>query len=472
MSAETHHAPAEIVYISGKQAEEVGFTKFSQRQAKLQGIHVLVLDRMRIKHDQTSRNEEAKAISELCAEITDLDLSNNLFETFDEIFDLCYLLPRLRSLTLDGNRFSVHASGRHVVLETLRTLSISQALLGSEEIRELATAFPALETLRSANNESTNWICPVLPSSLQTLDLSENQLHSLSHIRDLGQNCPNLRTLSLKNSLISEVGIKLDFPTTLEDLDLAYNAIDEWKFFNDLAALSRLRSLRVTGNPLYKHVVSADGKPLAAEDGYMLTIARLPQLQSLNYSKIAEKERLNAETYYLGQIAIELSTSAEGKEKAVLARHPRYRDLCAEYGEPTIERKARADEVDPRSLAARLVSVMFVLEDGSLPDGKQRTWTTELPKSFDVYAILGTVGKELDVSPMTLALVLETGERDPVARDSGYAGPEWWDSDDEEVDTDADKEDWTIREIELVPGTRVLGTYVEGREARMKVKHV
>ena len=72
----------EIVYFSSKKAEEVGFEKFAKRQARLQGIHVIVLDHMRI-HGEVTETEKS-AIIETCGHVTELDLGSNLFEHLDE----------------------------------------------------------------------------------------------------------------------------------------------------------------------------------------------------------------------------------------------------------------------------------------------------------------------------------------------------------------------------------------------------
>lgn len=159
-----------------------------------------------------------------------------------------------------------------------------------------------------------------------------------------------------------------------------------------------------------------------------------------------------------------------------MARHPRFAELCEEYGEPVVQRKVKAGEVDPNSLAAGLVVVTFMLASGPnslngvLPsDG---TWTTRIPKSFSIYSVLGMVGKRLGIMPLDLRLVLETDERDPVGKSGGYVEPILWDSSDDESEGGHQGADeaWIRREVELVAGTRALGTYIDGREARVKVE--
>ncbi|KAM3418543.1 hypothetical protein BST61_g4520 [Cercospora zeina] len=456
------------VYFSTKQAEEVGFQKFAKRQAALQGIHVLILDRMRIRHVAEDEND---AIRETCKDITELDLSCNLFESLAGILSLVALLPKLAHLVLDGNRFTVTCARSAEEFPRISSLSLSNTLLrqhGEPIGPIIARHFPRVKTLTIANDElqDTQALSATdLPESLVSLDLTNNNFTTLADLRHLNP-CPHLTRLSLDKCQISSTGrLDCSVSSSVIDLDLAHNTINSWNVIDSLpGAFPAMKQLRMTGNPIYKDMKSATGKPLMAEDGYMLTIARLPQLEMLNYSKITEKERLNAEKYYLDEITAELAGSAAEQRPDVLKRHSRWKALCEEYGEPSIPDQPIADSIDPRSLAARLVTVTFVFGDHS-------TWSVKIPKAFNIYSVLGMVGKKLHVMPLELRLIWETGERDPIALREGQEGIEEWDSDDEEeiakskVDANS-----VAREVELVAGTRALGTYIEGREARVRVE--
>lgn len=252
-------------------------------------------------------------------------------------------------------------------------------------------------------------------------------------------------------------------------LDIAYNRISHWALFDSLEeTYPALDSLVITGNPLYSGLSSAQGTALTAEDGYMLTIARLPRISFLNHSKITEKERLNSETYYLNQIASELAKTAASKRQQVLYRHPRWKPLCDEYGEPAAPREAKSNDIQPNSLAARLVTITFSAD--ATHEHASATWQDVVPKSINVYSLLGIAGRRLEIVPLKLRLVLETGEHDPIGSDAGYAGPEWWDSSDEEDERPRAGQEFVAREVELVAGTRPIGIYIEGRDARIRVE--
>lgn len=459
----------ETVYFSGKQAEEIGFEKFHARQAKLRGIHVLVLDRMQIRN-RSSNLKHDETIKQICSEITELDLSNNLFEKFEEVAKLCALLPKLRTLTLDGNRMEYNCS---TSLQSVTTLNLTNTLVQITELNALLGYFSALRHLSLRSNEYDQPLRLQLPPRLMTLDLSGNHFNYLSDVEAVMSHHPILKALILRHNKIAAVSTDSGSTTSspIEELDVSYNAVSSFAFVDSLkpAKFSALRHLRLTGNPLYQNLMSADGKPLTASDGHMLTIARLPQLESLNYSKITEKERLNAETYYLGQIAAELANSSEDREPEVISRHWRYHELCEEYGEPIVSRKEKKDAINPNSLAARLIAITFTCTDEIVSGPDQRSWVEEVPKSFSIYAILGLVGKRLGQRPLDLRLVLETTEHDPAGSRDNYNGPAWWDSSDEEADHVA-LQDWTKREIELAASTRALATYVDGREAHVRVE--
>ena len=463
----------EAIYFSTKQAEEVGFDKFAQRQAQLRGIHVLVLDHMRIRHPVGS--PESEEIARVCSDITDLDVSSNLFERWSELQDLIMLFPKLRSLSLAGNRFDIDASLDSQSFDLIRTLNVSNVLLhwSVDVVPLLRVHFDSVNTLIATNNEWTDLPFRELPASMKTLDVSDNSFETLADLN--GIQTSSVETLLLKDCSINSTGgassPALGFASIME-LDIRHNRIADWPLFNALPAIApKLKHLRTTGNPLYAGLKSAEGKVLSAEDGYMLTIARLPALDTLNYSKITDKERLNAETYYLSQIAAELSaTSTEAEADSVRQSHPRWRELCEEYGEPAVLRKSQApDAIDPSSLAAKLIRVTFVAADAE--------WTEEVPKSFSIYEVLGLVGKKLGIMPLDLRLMLETDESDMLGPSSDYSGPDWWCSDSEDsddLDGGAGRKgapvSLKVRLVELTAGTRAIGTYAEGPQTQIRVE--
>ena len=199
----------------------------------------------------------------------------------------------------------------------------------------------------------------------------------------------------------------------------------------------------------------------------MLTLARLGKLKTLNFSNISTLERTNAEMYYLSRIGKAIAAVPESQEQTIISQHKRYSELCGLYGEPVINRKT-SETVNPDFLEARLIDFTFYA-----PSTAQEK-RMEIPKGFDVYKVKGIVGRAFEVAPLSLRLVWETGEWDPVA---GYEDEE--NSDDEDDDaqtindngsTSKDKGKWMKREVEIEDGTRQIGFCVDGTEVKVRVE--
>jgi hypothetical protein len=533
------------VYFSSKQAEEIGFEKFADRQARLHGIYVLVLDRMQIRHNSADGVDLASQETDIvasCSHITELDLSGNLFESVDEVFRLCALFPKLTRLVIDSNRFStLDYSPDHAPFSRVRTLSLSDTLLSWPEAAVLAQKFPALTDMTASSNELASLSPQIFPPALKSLDIATNGFTSLDRLVGLST-LHNLHSIVIKHNpislAISAEDVTVEFPSIVE-VDMAHSAVASWSFFNQLPnVFPGMRHLRIAGAPLFQSLRSADDKPLKAEDGYMLTVARLPQLKTLNFSPITDKERLNSEIYYHSQIALELELAhasgvspardAAASKTAILARHPRWLALCEEYGDPVAP--ARPDDAtgttgthnynrNPNSLGARLVHLTFMLNTESAPRtissatdsvGTSPTdylWIQELPRVYDIYSLLGNVvahvSKEVypsgKINPLCIRLFWLSGEFRPNLHDErksddstklakeasctvdstheGALEPgvvDWWDSSEEDdsdmiADDPADSMLPEEVEVELLPGTRSIGSYIEGRRARIRV---
>ena len=227
----------------------------------------------------------------------------------------------------------------------------------------------------------------------------------------------------------------------------------------------------------------------------LVTIARLPALTSLNFSRITPTERRNAELYYVKYVAREISAASSKQEKmSVLGDNPRYDELCKIHGElpATIEEATRdqGNEIDPGTLEARLVKFTFyMVTEAGVVEKHQ-----ELPHSMDIYQTKGVVGRLFGVRPLGCKLVWETEELD-------RGSQEEWSCDEDEEDESEDGErasmdekesNFTtqpaqspatksdpnatfplaknpVKEEELVDGTRKLNYWIEDKVARVRV---
>jgi len=193
----------------------------------------------------------------------------------------------------------------------------------------------------------------------------------------------------------------------------------------------------------------------------------------LIWAQVTPKDRLNAETYYLSQIAQEVAQSPEDAEASVIARHRRYTELCEEYGHPTIQRTKGA--INPNSLAARLIQCTFRLADSAVSkvsEGPPHTLSVEIPQSLTIYSTLGVVGKHFGLPPLKIKLVWETGEWDPVVENAATEDTLWDSDGDGEIlgDVASEEAKRAYKEVDLVAGTRMIGTWVEASKATIRVE--
>lgn len=141
-------------------------------------------------------------------------------------------------------------------------------------------------------------------------------------------------------------------------------------------------------------------------------------------------------------------------------------------------------------LEAQIVAFSFYVRSGETVLEK----TIDIPRSVDVYALKGIVGRAFGLRPLGCRLVWESGEWDPVAAgvDGGDDG-EWTCSEDEsehehehehekerkegrggvgseKIATEQEAGKWVRREVELVDGTREVGFWIGEKEARVRVE--
>ncbi|BCR82836.1 putative tubulin-specific chaperone [Aspergillus chevalieri] len=477
------------VKFSSKVVEEVGFDKIRKKLAELQELKIVLLDGLRVAGVQAEdgvqkseaeglgRERACREIEETCPKIAQLDISRCLVSQWRDVKDICARLERLRVLKLNGNRFGAVEEGLR--FEGIAELHLNETLLSWEELSTLSYQFPALKSLSVSMNQ-VNEVSTPISETITTLILEHNEIDSLFSVRKLAA-LPKLKYLSLRGNCIEKISRPstaedpIQFSFSLEFVDLSYNKINSWSFINALPLVfPGLQSLRISGNPLYNQpvapteITNMPDKPMTVDEAYMLTLARLPSIQILNYGNITPQDRNNGELYYLSLIGKELSALPEDAEKGILAKHPRYGELCERHGEPIVR---RAEEklgrtVNPRSVAARLVKLVF-----RLSSQEETIKTKEVPRSFDTYQVKALVSRLFGLTPLEFRLTWETDELDPVSKENREE--EEWDSEDEEMDignATGDETRFVRREVELVDSTRDIGFWLQDLdETRIRV---
>ncbi|KAK1638354.1 CAP-Gly domain-containing protein [Colletotrichum phormii] len=483
-------AEIQFVFFGKKPAEEVGFDKIRKQLARVEDLTIVILDGTRIQLDVVDGDKSIKETSPL---IYELDLSRNLFEEFDQVIKICQELDGLKSLRLNGNRFRVIETEETQAFAKVTELELEETLLDWEALCGLARKFPSLETWSCSLNQLT--VLPSvsfgsLASTLTTLDLEFNEFTSFSDIAALSS-LSSLRNLHLKGNNITTISSPSSpvptFSSSLQYLDISYNAVASWAFVDALrTSFPGLTALRFAHNPIYDHpdpdAAGGDNQTKSTDEAFMVTIGRLASLKVLNFTAISAKDRENADMFYLSRIARQLASVPEAAEPEVIAQHARYKELCDLYGAPDVIRR---DEINPTYLEARLITVHFTHAAAARPDsqgqgGEQVPKTATIPKSCDVYAVKGIAGRLFGAEPLRLRLVWETGEWDPVG---GFDEEENADDSSDEEDAAAGRSGeglagaqearggrWVKREVELRDGPRQLGFCVDGMDVNIRVE--
>ncbi|KNG51479.1 tubulin-specific chaperone e [Stemphylium lycopersici] len=325
------------VLFNGKPAEEIGFDKIRRQLAQLSELKIIILDGLCMQRPEAWRagwmkSDEKTDVRDACPKAIELDLSRNLFEEWREVAAICEQLPELRRLRVDGTRFrdtSLTDAERERCKKAftgITSLKLEDTLLSWADLADLTHLFPSLTTFSASSNLYTELTSHTPNPTVVDLTLEDNHITSLASIECLAK-LPNLQRLILKSNNISEIASANasapSFPNSVREVDLSFNEITTWSFIEELIyVFPGLQSLRVSHNPLYGSLQAPDGRVLTADDGYMLTLARLGQLKTLNHSPINEKERLNAESYYLSMIAKEVQFAPENLRDQILKSHP------------------------------------------------------------------------------------------------------------------------------------------------------
>ena len=385
---------------------------------------------------------------------------------------------------------------------------------------DLLLNFPGLNTLTASYNRirvaENTYRCP----NLTHIDLSFNEISSIRDIWALST-LADLTHLSLRSNPFTTLGND-DAPfRTLKHLDLTSTLLPTPTSLDPISTIMpALVSLLTKDTPLSK-------QPSAS----LLTIARLANLQELNYSPVTPVERQNAELYYLSTITKELTNaSTPAEEEQIHESHPRWSELCGIYGEPVVSRKQQQQNgFEAGTLGARVAKFVFSLSEqhtslnhdvAGIPldekssvqtppqtniieiqdqNRETKTFTPRntsrttsftptkskfLPLTTTIYRLIGIAASLFSLRPISMRLILEHDEFDPLAdEDGGWSVSEDDSSDDEPPGArkNGGKRQkkgklWVRREEELIGSTRCVGDWLpvefggKGAEVRLRIE--
>ncbi|KAL3231339.1 hypothetical protein RNJ44_00374 [Nakaseomyces bracarensis] len=228
--------------------------------------------------------------------ITDLDLSRNLFWDFKEILKISKCCPYLKSLNLSLNRFHGlrNYACEELVCEHLETLVISSCFLKRDDINDILYYFPNLKSLDISNNllSDSDSSYLELPTTLISLNISGNIITDINSTLEKLPFLDNLNLGSTKSLGVFQNSNKYK----LSSLDLSGINISHFDWLDKLnITFPRLQQLRCD----IDKIIDYKSLDISVFD---IVLARFNMLEVLNGSIITQKTRADSELYFVSKV--------------------------------------------------------------------------------------------------------------------------------------------------------------------------
>ncbi|KAG0364698.1 hypothetical protein BC939DRAFT_507892 [Gamsiella multidivaricata] len=339
------------------------FERVKGRQSKLHLMEVVGLANTNVA-TASGFDEMQKA----CPAIRDLDLSSTLLCTWKDVANICAPLTKLDVLRLNRNRFQPLTTQPSLEygFKNIQCLALNRVFMPWDEFELLEPSLPNLRILQIGYNlfSELGKVDPSVPiasqkvkgfANLENLHLEGNAFTDWNQILRLSR-LPKLESLDLSENKIESIlgpQDEDDFKL-LTSLRLTDNSLKEWTSIDQLGRYTSLRTVWIGNNPLTN--TASTGEINTASDPRITAIARMPHIQYLNGSEISKTNRIDAEIYYLKNVAM---TTKGMDPEAVHALHPRFEELCEVHGRPDTGdeyRKATSEILKDRLIAITLVS--------------------------------------------------------------------------------------------------------------------
>ncbi|XP_018423093.1 PREDICTED: tubulin-specific chaperone cofactor E-like protein isoform X2 [Nanorana parkeri] len=254
---------------------------------------ILVLNGCGISHAG-----EENEIAAFCSHVSELDLSGNQLDSWQEVSKIVSNVPHLQFLNLSSNPLYMSVLEREcaVSFSGIRKLVLNNCKVSWETVHTLLLELPDLEELFLCLNDYVTIVCsPVCFRSLRLLYITDNNLQDWSDICKLGMMFPCLHTLILANNNLLTIGdteesLSRLFPN-LRSISLHKSGLSSWEDIEKLNTLPKLEEVRLLGIPLVE--------PYSTEERRKLVVARLPSISKLNGSVVTEGEREDSERFFL-----------------------------------------------------------------------------------------------------------------------------------------------------------------------------
>jgi hypothetical protein len=278
-------------------------------------------------------SEEPGAILSTCPSIEWLDISRSLLPSWKEVARIAQELPRLSTLIAHFNRFDLLTSLEGIsdqAFSKIRDLRLDRTLISWAEIQILSARLPMLESLQLAANDYAKLESKGLSASLarlRILNLDRNRITDWKDLMETLQDCPRLERLLLSNNPLTCVSTptKTQQHSSIRHVSLLNAPLSQWSDLENLFLwLPKLNSI----------VVSRETCPfltsLAEGDARTCLLARLPKMRSLNHVDITDRERNDAELFYITLVQRQAASFDD-----IDRIHPQYTRLAKKHGKAT-----------------------------------------------------------------------------------------------------------------------------------------
>ncbi|KAI0306717.1 hypothetical protein B0F90DRAFT_1623181 [Multifurca ochricompacta] len=310
------------------QVEAVNLDKIRGKFSDLERLREISLDK-----ENVSGADPPGEIRKKCPNVKGLDLSYSLISSWDVIALIAIELPSLERLGLNNNRLRPLSNMklRTNAFLHLTELQLNGTLMAWQAIVDIVALVPNLKHLEAGYNRlqslTLHYPGPMkLAPTIINLDCNQ--------LSDWAETCQALLPFQkLDRLILSSNSFKsIPFPTESHDplglthLSLSSTGISEWSSIDSLNLwCPQLESLSLNRTPLL-----TDSQ--MSRVWQQIVIARLPRLRTLDGTSISQRQRIDAELFYLSRIARESYSS----DAARGADHPRWVELCEAHGTPDI----------------------------------------------------------------------------------------------------------------------------------------
>lgn len=330
-----------------------------------------------------------------------LNLAKNNLDWANIVLILPYV-PRLKDLIISSNQLSFNYScHQEISKRKLQSLTMGRAHSSwTSIINTLSQIWTNIEqldlwdcglTCDSLRLENTESRMISFTKFIKVLRLSLNPLTTIDWIKNVGP-LDSLIELDLSRCKIKTLMIDSVLSNklcNLNQLNIAYNDIEDWACISSLHYLKSLEVLNCQGNPFF----------ICEKFSKALTISRVGSLRWLNREEISRASRRDSEILYLRKVFPEYHSSTDISS----SQHPRIPELIKLYGAPEIQ------VVKPD--ADRYLQVDLTMEC--------KTISKKLPRDMRV-AQLRMVCKKLFKLPQSCPVSVRCCDTSPQGEDMSY----------------------------------------------------